>query len=201
MRLLHVDSSVLGQNSASRALTADVVAAEVRRSPGATVVHRDLAADPLGHLSPAHLAAAAAGVAEQPDALRHDLAQGQAALEEFLAADVVVVGAPMYNFAVPSQLKAWVDRVCVAGKTFKYTEAGPQGLAGGRRVVIVSTRGGLYGPGSPYAPFDHQEAWLKDVFKFLGVTDVTVVRAEGLSVAGQREPAMAAARGAIAVPA
>lgn len=193
MRLLHVDSSVTGEASASRALTARVVEAERRREPGLSVVYRDLAAEPLGHLSAAEMAARGGKVDGQPEGVRREWQRAQEALDEFLAADVVVIGAPMYNFSVPTQLKAWVDRLVVAGKTFQYTEAGPRGLAGGRRVVIVSTRGGVYSSDSPGAALDHQEAYLRNVFAFLGVTDVQVVRAEGLGLSGKRETAMRAA--------
>jgi FMN-dependent NADH-azoreductase len=198
MLLLHVDSSILGSNSVSRTLSAEVVAAERERSPGLEVVYRDLAAHPLQHLSGAHLAAAQAGPTELPAALQHDLAQGQAALEEFLAADAVVIGAPMYNFSVSSQLKAWVDRLAVAGKTFKYDEKGVVGLAGGKRVIVASSRGGFYGADTPRAAFDHQETYLRAVLGFFGITDVTFIRAEGMAVGGQRETSIAAARAAIA---
>jgi FMN-dependent NADH-azoreductase len=87
----------------------------------------------------------------------------------------------MYNFGVSSQLKAWIDRIAVAGKTFRYTEKGPEGLAGGKRVLIVSSRGGFYSQGTPTAFLDHQETYLKNVFSFLGITDVQFVRAEGLA--------------------
>ncbi len=198
MRLLHVDSSILGSNSVSRTLSAEIVAAELARSPGSVVTYRDLAADPLMHLSGAHLAAAQPGQGEQPPALQHDLAQGQAALDEFLSADAVVIGAPMYNFGVPSQLKAWIDRLAVAGKTFKYTETGVVGLAGGKRVIIASSRGGFYGAETPMASFDHQETYLRGVFGFLGITDITFIRAEGVAVGGQREKSIASARASIA---
>ena len=199
MKLLHVDSSILGDASASRALTARFVEGERRRTPGLTVMYRDLAAEPLEHLSAAHLSAAQAGVGGLPGSLRRDLERGQEALEQFLAADVVVIGAPMYNFSIPSQLKAWIDRVCVAGKTFEYTAAGPRGLAGGRRVIIVTTRGGVYAPNSPWA--NHQESYLRGVFEFLGITDITVIRAEGLSIPSQREPALRVAQEAVAAAA
>src|SRR5260221_618923 len=142
MRLLHVDSSILGGNSVSRGLSAEIVAAETRRRPGALVTYRDLAAAPLDHLSGVHLAARQAGQGSQPAALETDLENGEAALEEFLAADVIVIGAPMYNFAIPSQLKAWIDRLAVAGRTFRYGPNGVEGLAGGKRVIIASSRGG-----------------------------------------------------------
>ena len=134
MQLLHVDSSILGANSASRELTADVVEAELRRVPGLTVVYRDVAAGPLGHISGEHLGAAQGAGLELPPELERDLALGRASLEEFLASDIVVVGAPMYNFTIPSQLKTWIDRIVVAGRTFKYGPEGIQGLAGGKKA-------------------------------------------------------------------
>lgn len=194
MNLLHVDSSILGAGSVSRTLSAEIVAAERRLHPDITVTYRDLAAAPVGHLSGAHLAAAQ-GAMPEAEPLRLDLAAGQAALEEFLAADIVVVGAPMYNFAVPSQLKAWIDRLAVAGKTFRYTEHGPQGLAGGKKVIVASSRGGFYGAGTPIAFLDHQENYLRGVFGFFGIADVTFIRAEGVALGpDQRNTAITAAK-------
>jgi FMN-dependent NADH-azoreductase len=198
MKLLHVDSSILGQGSVSRALSAQIVAHEQLRAPGLSVTYRDLAADPVGHLSGAHLAAFQGAAPEAP-ALQADVAAGQAALEEFLAADVIVIGAPMYNFSIPSQLKAWIDRLAVAGKTFRYTEKGPEGLAGGKRVVVASSRGGFYGPDTQAAFLDHQESYLRGVFGFFGITDVSFIRAEGVALGAEaREKAMDAAKGEIA---
>src|SRR3569623_1572938 len=134
-----------------------------------------------------------------------ELAFGEELLAEFLAADVVVLGAPMYNFTIPSQLKAWLDRVLVAGRTFKYTESGPVGLAGGKKVVIVSSRGGIYSPGTPAEALDHQESYLKVALGFMGITDITVVRAEGVNMEERREQAISAAhaelRGLFGLPA
>lgn len=97
-----------------------------------------------------------------------------------MSADIVVIGVPMYNFGVPTQLKTWIDYLSVAGVTFRYTAEGPIGLAGGKRVVLASTRGGLYGPGSPAAPMEHQESYLQAVLHFYGISDVEVIRAEGV---------------------
>ncbi|MHC5542208.1 FMN-dependent NADH-azoreductase, partial [Singulisphaera rosea] len=119
-------------------------------------------------------------------------------LEEFLASDIVVVGAPMYNFAIPSQLKSWIDRITVAGRTFRYGPQGAEGLAGGKKLIIVSTRGGRYVDNSPMALFDHQETYLKSLFGFLGITDVSVVRAEGLAMGDNRAASLEAAHSAIA---
>jgi FMN-dependent NADH-azoreductase len=198
MKLLHIDSSILGSGSASRALSAQIVAAERQLHPHIVVTYRDLAAKPVGHLSGAHLAAFQ-GASPEEVSLLADIASGQAALEEFLASDLVVIGAPMYNFAIPSQLKAWIDRLAVAGKTFRYTAKGPEGLAGGKTVIVASSRGGFYGPETPIAFLDHQESYLRGLFGFFGITDVRFVRAEGLALgADQRAKAMADAQGEIA---
>ncbi len=197
MNLLHVDSSILGQGSVSRDLTAAIVAAEAALHPGLAVTYRDLAAAPVAHLSGAHLAAAQGAVPEAPELLA-DIAAGQAMLAEFLAADILVVGAPMYNFGVPSQLKAWIDRLAVAGTTFRYTASGPEGLAGGKRVIVASSRGGVYGDGSAAAFLDHQESYLRGLFGFMGITDVTFIRAEGVALGSEaRAKAIAAAKAEI----
>jgi FMN-dependent NADH-azoreductase len=193
MKLLHIDSSILGQNSVSRILSADLATAETGLHPGIEVVYRDLGTEPLQHLSGAHIAAFHG--AEPAPGL--DLAAGGTALEEFLAADIVVIGVPMYNFAIPSQLKAWIDRIVVAGKTFRYGESGPVGLAGGKKVFIASSRGGTYAD-TPIAFLDHQESYLRVVFNFIGVTDLTFVRAEGLAQTEVREQSIAHAKGEIA---
>lgn len=198
MKLLHVDSSILGPGSVSRQLSAEIVAAEQRLHPGLQVVYRDLAIDPVGHLSAAHLAAAQGAAPEAAD-VRQDVAAGRSALDEFLSADIVVVGAPMYNFAIPSQLKAWIDRLAVAGKTFRYTEKGPEGLASGKKVIVASSRGGFYGPQTPIAFLDHQETYLRNIFGFFGIADVTFIRAEGINMgADQRARSIAAAQSSIA---
>jgi FMN-dependent NADH-azoreductase len=188
MNLLHIDASILGANSASRALSAAIV--NRLHKPGLEIVYRDLAAEPPFHLSGEHLAAAQGASPESP-ALREDIAAGQAALEEFLAADTVVIGAPMYNFTIPSQLKAWIDRIVVAGKTFRYGASGAEGLAGNKRVIIVISRGGLYGAGAPAAALEHVETYLRGVFGFIGITTPEIILAEGLMVGPEhREKAM-----------
>lgn len=199
MNLLHVDSAILGDNSVSRRLSAATVAGLKARHPGLSVTYRDLAADPIAHLSGAHLVAGAIEGSQHDAAMRKDLADAALALEEFLAADIVVVGAPMYNFSVPSQLKAWIDRIAIAGKTFRYTEAGPEGLAGAKKVIVASSRGGFYGPNSPMAALDHQESYLRAVFGFFGITDVTFVRAEGVAISpDQKAKSIAEAEASIA---
>jgi FMN-dependent NADH-azoreductase len=197
MKLLHVDSSILAQGSVSRTLSAEVVAAQRASDPGIEVTYRDLATDPVDHLTGLHLAALQ-GAAPADPAVQRDVAAGQAALDEFLAADIVVVGAPMYNFGIPSQLKAWIDRLAVAGKTFRYTAEGPEGLAGGKKVIVASSRGGFYGPGTPAADLEHQESYLRAVFGFFGITEITFVRAEGVALGAEaRAKAIDAARGEV----
>jgi FMN-dependent NADH-azoreductase len=196
VKLLHIDSSILGGNSASRVLSAAIADRLAQATPGLDIVYRDLSAKPLSHLSGEHFAARQGIVPESP-AIQNDIAASEAVLDEFLGADVVVIGAPMYNFGIPSQLKAWIDRIAVAGKTFRYGAAGPEGLAGNKRVVIAVSRGGLYGAGMPAAALEHVESYLRGVFGFLGVTDLEIVVAEGLGIPEQRDKAMQGALQAV----
>ena len=184
MQILHLDSSILAAASASRSLSATIVGELGRDHPDAIVVHRDLAAEAIPHLDGAIAAGFRdTGVTDFGAITRAEHARSETLVTEFLASDVIVIGAPMYNFSVPSQLKAWIDRIAQAGRTFRYTEAGPVGLAGGRRVIIASTRGGMYSAG-PASAMDFQEAYLKAMFGFLGITDVKFVRAERLTKGG-----------------
>lgn len=159
MNLLHIDSSIQGEASTSRALTAAAVARLKAADPSASVTYRDLGAEP-----PPHLTLEGVGAANPM-------------LDEFLAADVVVIGVPMYNFSVSSQLKAWIDRVLVAGRTFSYGDNGPRGLAGGKRVILVITRGGQYAVGGP---LEHVETYLRGVLAFIGIANPEVIAADGL---------------------
>ncbi len=163
MNILHIDSSISGENSVSRTISKSVVDQLKAALPGAEVIRRDLIAEPLPHLT-------------------FDAFADTSVVDEFLTADFVVIGAPMYNFGIPSQLKSWIDRIAVAGKTFRYTANGPEGLAGGKKVVVASSRGGMYGSDSPMADLDHQERYLRHLFGFLGISEVTFVRAEGVAM-------------------
>jgi len=188
MNLLHIDSSIQGDRSASRAITREIVARWRAAVPNLTVTYVDLASESVPHLSGGSLARTDADQAVRDAQL----------LEDFLGADVIVVGAPMYNFTVPTQLKAWLDRVLIAGKTFRYTATGPQGLAGGKRVIVAISRGGIY---RENAFGEHVEAYLRDVFAFVGITDLTFVRAEGLAISSEsRQKGLAAALAAIPAP-
>lgn len=176
MKLLHIDSSILGEHSASRALGAAVVAARKAADPSLEVVYRDLAASPLPHLSGASLAKADPAEVDAADQV----------MREFLEADVVVVGAPMYNFTIASTLKAWIDRLAVAGKTFRYNEQGmAEGLAGGKEVIVASSRGGFH----QASGMDFQEPYLRHMFGFMGIDDIAFVRAEGLAVSPEQRAA------------
>ena len=182
MKILHLDSSALGPHSVSRLLTSEVVDALKVEHPGSDVTYHDLAADPVLHLSPAHLAAFQGAEVSDPE-LGADLARGGAFIDELLDADFIVIGAPMYNFSVPSQLKAWIDRVVVAGKTFRYTDTGPIGLVpAGKKVFLVASRGGIYSDGAPAAPLDFSERYLVAVLHHIGLTEVEVIHAEGVNM-------------------
>jgi FMN-dependent NADH-azoreductase len=159
--ILHLDASINGDKSASRAISKSIVDQLKAAQWSEQVVYRDLTADPLPHLTLEAFA-------------------DSSVLDEFMAADTVVIGAPMYNFTLPTQLKAWIDRILVAGKTFRYTENGPEGLAGGKRVIIALARGGRYDVGSPAAALEHLESYLAGVFNFIGI-EPEFVAADGLN--------------------
>ncbi len=193
MKLLHIDASILGNHSVSRSVSAAIVKRLKAQSPDLEITYRDLAAAPLSHLTGAYLAGQSPDV-QHDQALQEELSLGGAALAEFLASDIVVIGCPMYNFTIPSQLKAWIDRILVAGKTFHYTAAGAEGLVPGKRVIVGAARGGMYGPGTPHASYEHQETYLRTVFGFIGIKDIEFVRAEGIALGPeQREASMKAA--------
>jgi len=199
MKLLHIDSSILAANSVSRALTAQIVAKWQASHPGTTVDYLDLATSAPSHLSVDSLGfRMPPGAVEPSDVQKRENAISEALVSQFLAADVIVVGAPLYNFSIPSQLKAWIDRVAQVGRTFKYTEKGPQGLAGGKTVIVASTRGGVYSTSEGGRAMEHQERYLQTVFGFLGITDVRVVRAEGLAM-GESAKAQALAAAALEI--
>lgn len=196
MDILHLDSSILGTHSVSRQLTADVVQHWRSADPAARVTYRDLAADPVP-VSDGALMLARATAAPQRSAEQAALvSRADAVMAELLAADVLVIGAPMYNFSIPSQLKAWIDLVSVAGVTFRYGPNGAEGTLKGKRAVIVATAGGRHaGQPSGRAHADY----LQLLLGFLGVTDVRVITAEGLAMGPEvREPALASARGQVA---
>lgn len=199
MNILHIDSSMLDSGSITRDLSAAVVARLQARHPAGQVVRRDLARDEIRHLNAAIAAGfRPTGVSDFTDAIRQEHRVSEALAAELLTSDVIVIGAPMYNFSVPGQLKAWLDRLAQPGRTFSYTANGPVGLVTGKRVIIVSARGGFY-TGSALAHMDFQESYLKAFFGFLGITDVRIIRAEGASrEAPVRETGIERARAEIA---
>lgn len=197
MKLLHVDSSIAHAQSVSRQLSAEIVAEWLASHPGTSVEHLDLAVD-----APSHFGADALGIraqqSEPTPAQRRENELSERLVSQFLAADVVVIGAPLYNFAIPTQLKAWIDRLAQAGRTFRYTDKGPVGLAGGKTVIVASTRGGVYSTSAGGQAMEHQESYLKVVFGFFGIDDVRIIRAEGLAMGeAPRAAAISAARVAI----
>jgi len=199
MKILHIDSSILGTNSITRDLTAAVIAELSASDQGAEIAYLDLVTDPVGHMDDVVAAGFRPNVVANIDATgQYEQQLSDRLVAQFLASDIVVIGAPMYNFSVPTQLKAWMDRIAQPGKTFKYTETGPIGLAGGKRVIVVSGRGGFYVEG-PLIHMDFQESYLKAFFGFLGIHDVRFVRAEGASRGDTiRQKGIASARAAIA---
>lgn len=198
MKLLHIDSSVLGANSVSRGLTAAIVERQKALHPGLEVTYLDLAEQAPLHLSPAHIGAMF-GQAPTDPAVVADIAAAAPFIDDLFAADIIVIGAPMYNFTIPSQLKAWVDRIQVAGKTFKYGADGvPVGLVPpGKKVIIASARGGAYSEGSPAASLDHQETLLTAAFNFIGLKDIKIIRAEGVAVPALKPAALEKAQAEI----
>ena len=181
MNILHIDSSIQGELSVSRKISKAVVSRLKEISPQSPVIYRDLATDPLPQISPQVIAATHA-----VDGATHAASEASAlteALDQVLGADVIVIGAPMYNFSIPTQLKTWLDAIAVPGKTFSYGPEGVRGLLGEKRVVVASARGGFYGPDSPVASAEHHETYLRAFFGFLGVTRFEVIRAEGVRIA------------------
>ena len=220
MKLLHIDSSISGGRSVSRQLTASIVARLKQTNPSLEVSYRDIAAMPVPHHWEAllnlklkalsergalnagaiHVQVTDAPGNDAADAqLQHDFATVNAVLNEFVAADIVVLGAPMYNFCIPSQLKTWIDCLAAPGQTFRYTATGVEGLCGGKRIIVGSSRGGFYTAPSPMAALDHQESYLAGFFGFMGVSDIAFVRAEGVNLgAEQRARALESALAEVA---
>ena len=180
MKILHIDSSVTGEKSVSRPLTQAAAERLKTLYPDAEYVYRDLVKNTLRHYT-AVIRLYGDNVEQITDQQKAELETGKEILQEFLAADVVLIGAPMYNFNIPSQLKAWIDLIVVPGTTFRYGANGPEGLAGSKRVIIISSRGGLYGPGSPTQTYDHQEQYLRHALGFLGITNIAIITVEGIA--------------------
>jgi len=199
MKLLHVDSSILGTNSVSRQLTAELVAQWRKSHPETKVEYLDLALNAPNHFSADALGIKTGIQVEPSEAQRRENALSEQLVSQFLASDVIVVGAPLYNFTIPTQLKAWIDRLAQIGRTFRYTDKGPVGLGTGKTVIVASTRGGVYSRSEGGQAMEHQESYLKVIFGFFGITDVRIVRAEGLAMGDEsKAAALSAARADIA---
>jgi FMN-dependent NADH-azoreductase len=179
--ILLIDSSPLGDNSVSKKFTAKALEGLKAKHPNATVVTRDLGNAPLPHLTAAVIGAFFTPPDKRTATQSEAIKLSEEAIAELFAADAIVIGVPMWNFGIPSSLKAWIDHIVRAGKTFKYGASGPEGLLAGKKVIIVLARGGVYSSG-PMANIEHQESYLKAVFGFIGLTDVTFVRAEGVAM-------------------
>ncbi|WP_298623381.1 NAD(P)H-dependent oxidoreductase [uncultured Legionella sp.] len=184
MKLLALDSSILSKFSVSRQLTHSFVNHWQQMHPDTTVTYRDLHAQPINHLSNSILSAGTLDATQIAPSIKEELDLSQQLISEFLSSDVIVIGAPMYNFSISSQLKTWIDRVLVTGKTFKYVDGNVQGLAGGKQVYIISSRGGFYNA-EPMQSLDHQERYLTTVFNFVGINDIRFIRAEGVNMGEQ----------------
>jgi FMN-dependent NADH-azoreductase len=189
-KLLFVKSSILGQDSKSAAVAEEFIASWRGKHPGATVTVRDLGASPVAHLELGHLAAVTTPAEKRTSAQVESVALGDSLIDEVEAADTIVIASPMYNFSISSNLKAWIDHVVRAGRTFRYTEEGkPEGLLKNKKVLIVTGRGGIYSEG-PFSTLDFQEPYLRAVLGFIGLTNVSFVHVEG-----QRISPEAAAQG------
>ncbi len=188
--ILHIDSSLFSENGASSTLARQFVDTLRKRDPATRVHHRDLGRDPVPHLDATRLTAISTAADQRTPEQQAVADQADTLIEELQAADLLVLGVPMYNFSVPTQLKAWLDHVARAGTTFRYTENGPEGLLKGRRAVIFTSRGGVH-QGSET---DTMTSFLRTILGFIGIEDVKIVYAEGLNMGdAQRDTSLAGA--------
>lgn len=200
MKLLHVDSSILAASSVTRQLTAEVVEQWRKIHPDTVVEYLDLAVNAPNHFSADTLGVKTGIQAEPTQAQRFENTVSEQLVSQFLASDVIVVGAPLYNFSIPTQLKSWIDRLAQPGRTFSYTDKGPVGLATGKTVIVASSRGGIYSASEGGQAMEHQESYLRVIFGFFGITDVRIIRAEGVAMGdAQKAAALSAARASIAL--
>lgn len=182
MKLLHIDSSINGEHSVSRKLSQQITQEWLAIHPEAEVEYLDLATAAPNHFSVHAMGFRNPAAVNEADALtQHENAVSEQLVTQFLAADVVVIGAPFYNFSIPTQLKAWIDRILQPRRTFRYTENGPEGLAGGKTVIVASSRGGVYSTSEQGEALEHQESYLRTVFGFVGIPDIHIIRAEGVA--------------------
>lgn len=199
-KILLVTSSLFGGQSKSAQIAGELVEAWRRAHPGTAVVERALAPDSVPHLSLDALGALMTPAEQRSAEQSASVEFADQLIEELEAADTIVLAVPMYNFSIPSTLKAWIDHIARAGRTFRYTAAGPEGLLKGKKVFVVTGRGGVYSGDAPAKLFDFQEPYLRGVLGFLGLTDTTFVHVEGLKISPEAaEQGIARAREEIAV--
>ncbi|MBF5004349.1 FMN-dependent NADH-azoreductase [Diaphorobacter caeni] len=199
MQLLHIDSSITGEQSVSRQLTRQIVDAFVAAHEDTEVRRLDLLTDAPAHFTADAMAPRTGQTDGLSEAQKRENAVSERLVRQFLDSDVIIVGAPFYNFSIPTQLKAWLDRLAQPGRTFRYTASGPEGLAKGKTVIVASTRGGVYSTSEQGQAMEHQESYLKVMFGFFGITDVRFVRAEGLGMGPEaKAKALESAAGQIA---
>jgi FMN-dependent NADH-azoreductase len=179
--ILLIESSSNLASSVSRDLSESYVKGYTAAHADTTVTERDLVASPIPHLGVDLLGGMFGKPETMSEAQKSALAVSDALVDEIFAASMIVIGVPMYNFGIPSALKAWIDHVIRAGRTFQYTAEGPKGLVTGKKAVLFLASGGVYTDG-PYKSYDFQETYLRSILGFIGITDVTVVRAEGLAM-------------------
>ncbi len=197
MKLLRIDSSAR-RNAVSRQLTGHFAEAWLNEHPEGEILERDLASTPLPHITDEFVQAMYTDPAARTAAQQQAIALSDTLIEEVLAADTIVIGAPMYNFSVSAPLKAWIDQIVRGGKTVLFGPAGPEGQVKDKKVFVITTRGGAYRPGTPTERFDYQEPYLRHVLAFIGLTDVTFIYAENQKPGPQAEVAKAAAIAQIA---
>jgi FMN-dependent NADH-azoreductase len=192
MKLLRIDSSAR-RNSVSRQLTQRFVEAWKKENPSGEVIERDLATTYLPPITDEWTLAAHSDPMRLTPAQRETLSVSEILIEELLAADTIVIGAPMYNFTVSAPLKAWIDQIVRIGRTVQYGPNGPNGALKGKKAVVLTSRGGSFRPGTPSAQYDHQEPYLRHILGFIGLTDVTFIHAENQKPGELAEPSRAAA--------
>jgi FMN-dependent NADH-azoreductase len=195
--ILHVDTSPRGERSISRSLTKEFVSTWLQAHPGDTVTYRDIGHSPIPHVDEAWIAGAFSPPDQRTPALEAALKISDELIDELVAADIYVFGAPMYNFGISSVFKAYVDQVARVGRTFTISQNGFEGLLKNKKALVITARGGSFAQGTPLAQYDFQEPYLRTLFGFLGVTDVSFIHAENLSGDETREKSLIAAREAI----
>jgi len=198
MNILHVISSPRKAASYSIQLGNALVQELKAANPGSTVTVRDLASNPFPHLEESHLQSFFTPAENRTPAQQEAVRHSDEVIAELMATDVLVIGAPLYNFGMPSTLKAWIDHIARAGITFRYTANGPEGLVKGKKVYVAMSSGGVYSDG-PMAAYDFVAPYLKTVFGFLGITDVEVVRAEGVSMPDLKDGALEKALASVSI--